>query len=82
MTLAEEQAAFDAALNDLLEEHRGEFVLFHEGAPVAFYPDYAAAFEAGLEQFGLDVEFLIGEVAPKSPQPASWAWEFGLVFGG
>jgi hypothetical protein len=81
LTLQEEQAAFDSQLNDLLKEHRGEFVLFKDGRPVGFFEDHVSAYAAGLEKFGVGAVFLVAPVHPQSHQPISFAWEAGVMFG-
>ena len=80
MTLEEERRAFEAQVPELLKEHANEFVLFDGGVAVGFYPDRAAAYEAGLDRFGLDRSFLIARVEPPNPQPVSLAWEAGVMF--
>ena len=35
--LAKEQAAFDALLPSILEDHRGQFVIVHDGKPIDFF---------------------------------------------
>jgi len=82
MTLEQEQEAFDKLLDfSLLSDHAGEWVLFKEGRPVAFFEDHVKAYEAGLEKFGLDVPFLIEEVAKRSPETVSFALEAGVELG-
>jgi hypothetical protein len=81
MTLKQEQEAFDRQLNDLFREHANEFVLFHSGTPVAFYPDEASAYAEALRRFGPDGTFLIAQVAKSEPAPVSVAWDFGVMFG-
>ena len=81
MNLEQEQAAFDRQLDDLLKEHRGEFVLFKEGRAVGFFKDNTSAYAAGLDQFGIGSIFLVAPVLPPSRQPISFAWEAGVMFG-
>ena len=80
MNLQEEREAFVAQLPALMKEHAGEFVLFDNGSPVGFFSDHAAAYEAGLDRFGLDRPFLIAKVEPPHPQPVSLSWEAGVMF--
>ena len=75
-----EQAAFDKQLDGLLKEHEGEFVLFRNFKPVAFFPSFKAAYDEGIARFGLEA-FLIGEITPPSPMPASLSWEAGVLVG-
>lgn len=74
-----EQEAFDRQLDQMIDEHEGEFVLFHDGAPVAFFPIYEEAYRAGLERFGMDETFLVSEVKRRGPQVTSYAWEAGVT---
>ena len=80
-TILEEQAAFDAMLGSLLQEHGGKFVLFEDGQVVDFFPTHTAAYEAGLDRFGLDSPFLVAEVKKETPHPVSYAWDAGVMFG-
>ena len=80
MTLEQERRAFEALLPELIKEHVNEFVLFDNGAPVGFYRDHAAAYEAGLDRFGLDRPFLVVKVEELSAQPVSLSWEAGVMF--
>lgn len=80
-TLEEEQAAFNEQLEDLVKEHRGEFVVFKSRVPVGFYPDYEAAYNAALAQFGLDNPFLVSQVEHRRPESVSLAWDAGVMFG-
>lgn len=75
-----EQGAFDELLPKMLTDHAGEFVLFHGGRPVAFFPLYEEAYRAGLEQFGIHETFLVSEVKDRKPQVTSYAWEAGVMF--
>ncbi len=42
--LQREQDAFDQRVAELLVEHQGEFLVFHEGAPVGFFETYNEAY--------------------------------------
>lgn len=81
LTLEQEQLAFDAQLDNLMKSHRGQFVLFKNGATVGFYESYEAAYNAGLAQFGLDRPFLISKVELQPPQSVSLAWDAGVMVG-
>lgn len=81
LTLEQEQAAFEAQLDDLLKEHAGQFALFKDGRPVDFFEDHSKAYEAGLDRFGIDDVFLVGQVLKSRPEPVSFAWAAGVMFG-
>lgn len=80
-TIADERAAFEAQLPELLESHAGETVLFHGGAPIGFFPDEEQAYEEALTRYGLDEAFLISRITPQGPTPLSIAWSAGVMFG-
>lgn len=80
-TLEKEQAAFEALLDDLLAAHKGEFALFKGGKPLGFFPTHEQAYEAGLDQLGLDAEFLVARVEEPKAQPISVSWSAGVMFG-
>ena len=79
--LEAEQAAFDSMLDELMVEHAGQFVIFKNGKPVAFYPTFADAHKAALEKFGLEGSFLISEVKKRGPENPSISWATGVMFG-
>lgn len=81
MTLQEEQDAFNRQLDRLLQDHRGQFVLFKDGNPVQFFPDHGSAYAAGLDRFGLDAVFLVAPVEPPRGEPISLSWQAGVMFG-
>jgi hypothetical protein len=75
-----EQDAFNRRLTEMLEEHDGEFVLFRDEEPVAFFATYDQAYRAGLDRFGVDQTFLVSEVKRREAQTTSVAWEAGVMF--
>ncbi len=81
LTLKDEQAAFDARLDELLKTHPGKYVLFKNGEPIAFFDDYPSAYATALRQFGLDAVFLIAPIVKPNPQPVSISWEAGVMLG-
>ncbi|HYM62752.1 MAG TPA: hypothetical protein VEZ11_17845 [Thermoanaerobaculia bacterium] len=75
--LCREQEAFDVHLDDMMKTHSGEFVLFKDGEPVAFFRSYEEAYGSGITRFGLDQTFLVSEVKRREPQTTSW--ELGAI---
>jgi hypothetical protein len=73
-----EQAAFDAKLDEMMAEHEGEFILFR-GEPVAYFPAYNDAYQAGLDRYGLDDVFIVSEVKRRDGNATSVAWAFGAM---
>ena len=80
-SLQMEREAFLNQLGDLSLEHSGEFALFLDKQPHGFFASYDDAYHAGLERFGLDVEFLIQRVEEATPVSVSIAWDEGVAFG-
>lgn len=80
-TLEEERSDFERQLPELLRSHRGEFVLFKDGAPVEFFRASVDAFDAGLGRFGKDAIFLVAEIQKPEPVSISLAWDAGVMFG-
>ena len=79
--LEAEQVAFDRLLPRMLEEHRGQFVVFHGQEPRGFFATYDGAYVFALDNFGLDKVFLISEVIERDNTPASISWHSGVMFG-
>ena len=79
--LQREQAAFESALEGMLKDHRGEFVLFKDSAPVAYFPQHEVAFADGLKRFGLEAPFLVARVERPQLGSVSLAWDAGVMFG-
>jgi hypothetical protein len=77
--LEHEQNAFDAQLDEMMREHEGEYVLFRGEKPVAFFPSYNEAYQAGLDQFGLDEVYIISEVKRRDQYATSVTWAAGAV---
>jgi hypothetical protein len=77
--IREEQKAFDAALEELLKDHAGQFVLLKGGKAIGFYPSYADAYRAGLQHFGVNAVFLVSEVKRRDGEPASISWCTGAM---
>ena len=63
-----EQRAFDSQIDDLLDKHAGEFVVFHDEQPVAFYPTHAEAYADALKVYGSEGVFLVSQVKKRSPR--------------
>jgi len=77
--LEREQNAFDAQLDEMMLEHEGEYVLFRGEKPVAFFPTYNEAYQAGLDEFGLDEVYIISEVKRRDQYATSVTWAAGAV---
>ncbi|MGH9423316.1 MAG: hypothetical protein ACRD3J_25305 [Thermoanaerobaculia bacterium] len=77
--LKSEQRAFDAQLESMMADHDGEFVLFRGGKPVAFYPAYMDAYQAGLDKFGLDDVYIVSAVKRRDAYATSVTWAAGAM---
>lgn len=80
-TLEKEQDAFEAQLDGLLKSHPGKHILFKRGAVIGFFGSLEEANAAGLERFGLEEDFLVAHIRPRSNLPDAFSWEFGLIRG-
>ena len=65
--LEQELAWYESNKAEWLNAHLGEFALVGKKRAVGFYPTYEAAFEAGLEAFGIGTDFLIKQVVEHEP---------------
>ena len=79
-TLHAEHRAFEAALPELLEAHRDEFVVFHGLEPVHFTDSFDSAHDFAIDEYGPDEIVLIAQVAEPDTRPISYAWEYGVMF--
>ena len=79
--LTEDIAAFDRLGVQLLKEHKGEWVLFQDGAFVGAYPDFQAAAAEAVERFGAG-PYLIRQVgAPPIQLPGGMVFTPAHVLG-
>lgn len=78
--LRQQQAAFDDQLSGIIEEHRGEFVLFANNKVIDFFATFAGAYAAGVSSYGTAGGFIVAEVRERSTQPVSLAWDAGVMF--
>jgi len=77
--LEREQKAFDSQLDDMMREHEGEFVLFRDEKPVAFFGTYDEAYQAGIDQFGLDGVYIVSKVKRRDHYATSVTWAAGAM---
>ena len=50
-----------------LNNHGGEFVVIKDKSPLGFFPEFQAAYRAGVEQYGMDADFLVKRVVAQEP---------------
>ena len=78
-SLARESEAFNAQRDELLKNHRGEFVVFKDGKPVAFFKTLDEAYQFGISQFGPSDPFLLEPIVERAPSLTSLSWELGVL---
>jgi hypothetical protein len=77
--LEREQRAFDSQLDEMMRDHDGEFVLFRGERPIDFFATYNEAYQAGLDQFGLDDVYIVSEVKRRDQHATSVTWAAGAM---
>jgi hypothetical protein len=77
--LQKEQDAFEAAREELLEDHEGEFVVFKDQRPVGFYSSFKEAYSRAIDLFGLESVFLVSEVRRQVPGSALLSWDLAVL---
>ena len=65
-TLEAELRSYRVNKREWLQAHLGEFVVISGTTVAGFYPDYEAAFRAGLRRFGAK-DFLIKQICSQEP---------------
>jgi hypothetical protein len=75
----EETKLFRAALPGLLEEHRGQWVVFKGGSVRSFHGDETSAYQAAVQEFGAGTGYVIAPVSETHPTPVTAAVLFGLT---
>ena len=82
MAITDEKRAFEVALPALLRKNKGQYVVFYNREQRGVHPDFDTAYEAALDEFGVEAEFLVSKIEkPSSPQPVSFSWDTGAMFG-
>lgn len=75
----EQTRLFMAALPGLLEKHRGQWVVFHEGAVLSAHDSEEKAFIAALDRLGADAGFVVAPVEEITSTPISAGVMFGMT---
>lgn len=65
--LSRELQLYDARKREWLREHLNEFVVIAGERVEGFHADYASAFRAAIQAFGLKQQFLIKQVCATEP---------------
>ena len=64
--IAIEHEAFGEELDEMLKNHAGQWVVFHDRKPFEFYTSVAEAYAEAIRRFGPEGGFLLQQVAPLS----------------
>jgi hypothetical protein len=65
--LETELKVFEAHREEWSREHRGKFVVIQDQTILKFFDEYADAFRAGLERFGVGRSFLVKQIWRTEP---------------
>ncbi len=65
--LARELEVYEALKPQWLPRHKGEFVVIRGAEPLGFFPDFQTAYRAGVEEYGINTDFLVKRVAVQEP---------------
>ena len=78
MALEQETAYFESEKSDLLEHHRGQYVLIHDHDMLGAFPRFEDAFAAGIREIG-NKPFLVKQVNDQPEQVQFPALCLGLL---
>jgi hypothetical protein len=78
MPLERELNYFQEHKAELLQHHAGQFALIHDQQLVGTFPTFREAFEAGVQQFGVE-PFLVQHVADQPDQIQYPALVLGML---
>jgi hypothetical protein len=78
-SLARESNAFNAQREELLKTHKGEYVVFKDEKPIAFFKTLDEAYQFGINKFGPDDPFLLEQILERAPNLTSLSWELGGI---
>ena len=62
-----ESALYEAHKAEWLKSHSEEFVVIKESQILGFFSNFHTAYSAGVEKFGMGVDFLVKRVVPQEP---------------
>lgn len=79
--LEREQKAFNSQLDELMNEHAGQFVVFKDERPAGFYPTFNDAYVDALRRFGYGGGFLLSEVKIRGRVPLPVSYLIGNLVG-
>ena len=65
--LSIETDLYEAHKEEWLKEHHDEFVVVKGNALLGFFTNFHEAYSAGVEEYGIDADFLVKLVVPQEP---------------
>jgi hypothetical protein len=65
--LTVELELYEAHKSEWLRSHRDQFVVVKGNIPLGFFVDFQGAYRAGVEEYGIDSDFLVKRVVPQEP---------------
>jgi hypothetical protein len=66
-SLETELRIFEERKSEWLRSHLGDFVVIAGTTVAGFYSDYEKAYNAGLQRFGIQGEFLVKQLCTEEP---------------
>jgi hypothetical protein len=58
---------YECHKSDWLRNHRDEFVVIKDKNLLGFFSEFHEAFRAGVNEYGLECDFLVKRVVPQDP---------------
>lgn len=65
--LSAELELYETRKTEWLNSHRDKFVVVKGNHVVGFFADFRGAYYAGVEQYGMDADFLVKRIVPQEP---------------
>jgi hypothetical protein len=65
--LTAELEFYETHKSEWLKSNRDEFVVVKNNELLGFFTDFHNAYSAGVEKYGMDVDFLVKRVVPQEP---------------
>jgi hypothetical protein len=65
--LTTETELYEAHKSEWLKSHRDEFVVVKGNDLLGFFTNFHEAYSSGVEEYGMDADFLVKRVVPQEP---------------
>ena len=62
-----ETALYEAHKSEWLKQHHNQFVVVKGDNVLGFFSEFHHAYQAGVEKYGIDNDFLVKRVVPQEP---------------